>query len=74
MRMVVCLVLPSFQFANRTCLQTRSHRRQDWTKMFNLQYIEDPTENSLDLSLILFTPPTRLDKTVLCLVGGVIKA
>jgi len=32
---------PSFQFATKTCLQTRSHRRQDWTKLFSLQCIED---------------------------------
>jgi len=31
----------SFQFATRTCLQMRSHRRQDWTKLTSLQYIED---------------------------------
>jgi len=36
---------PSFQFVTRTCLQTRSHRRQDWTKLFSLQYIEDPPSN-----------------------------
>ena len=39
---------PSFQFTTRTCLQTCSHRRQDWTELFSLQY----TENSLDLSPI----------------------
>jgi len=32
---------PSFQFATRTCSQTHSHRRQDWTKLSSLQYIED---------------------------------
>ena len=26
---------------NRTCLQTCSHRRRDWTKLSNLQYIEE---------------------------------
>jgi len=31
----------SFQFATKTCLQTCSHRRQDWTKLFSLQYNED---------------------------------
>ena len=25
----------------KTSLQTRSHRRQDWIKLFSLQYIED---------------------------------
>ena len=25
----------------KTSLQTRSHRRQDWTKLFCLQYIQD---------------------------------
>jgi len=33
---------PSFQFTTRTCLQMRSHScRQDWTKLFSLQYNED---------------------------------
>ena len=32
----------SFQFATRSCLQTPSRsRRQDWTKLFSLWYIED---------------------------------
>ena len=26
---------------NKTSMQTRSHRRQDWTKLFSLQYIDD---------------------------------
>jgi len=30
---------------NRTCLQTRSHRRQDCTKLFSLQYIADQPSN-----------------------------
>jgi len=30
----------SFPLAT-TCLQTRSHRRQDWTELFSLQYIVD---------------------------------
>jgi len=37
---------PSFQFATRTCLQTRSHHRQDWTKPFSLQYTEDYCKQS----------------------------
>ena len=28
---------PSFQLATKTCLQTRSHRRQDWTKLSQSQ-------------------------------------
>ena len=31
----------SWKCVTRTCLQTRSHLRQDWTKLFSLQYIED---------------------------------
>jgi len=45
-------------------LQTRSHRRQDWTNC-SVSNISMTTENSLDLSPILFTPQTRQDKTVL---------
>ena len=57
---------PSFQSATRTCLQTRSHCKLNWTNLFSLQYI-DHYWNNLYLSPILFAPPTRQDKRV----GGV---
>jgi len=41
MRCEQSFVLSLLQYATRTCLQTRSHCRQDWTKLFSLQYIED---------------------------------
>jgi len=56
---------PSFQFATRTCLQTRSHCRQDWAKLFSLQYTIRTTENSLDLST--FCSNHRQAETNLCM-------
>ena len=51
----------------KTSLQTRSHRRQDWTKLFCLQYIFRTTENCPRLSRTHFTPQdkTRQDSLVL---------
>ena len=49
---------PSYQSATRTCLQTSSNRRQDWTKLFSLSNILRTNENRLGQWTILFTPPT----------------
>ena len=35
------IYLSVYSFATMTCLQTRSHRRQDWRKLFCLQHIKD---------------------------------
>jgi len=40
---------PSLLLATRTCLQTCSRRRQDWTQLFSLQYIVF-TQDSLGIT------------------------
>ena len=57
---------PSFQFSTRTCLQTRLHCRQDWTKLFSLQCIEDYWKQSwLVSNSVHIINNTRQDSLVL---------
>jgi len=56
---------PSFEFATRTCLKTRSNRKQDWTKLLSLQYIKDYWKQSwLVASSVHTTDKTREDSFV----------
>jgi len=49
----------SFRFTTRTCLQTRSHRRQDCTKLFSLQYIEGYWKHSWLVASSVHTTDTE---------------
>jgi len=74
-----CLVLTQFPIRNvvtycdvifenwvKTSSQTRSHRRQDWTKLFSLQYIEDYWKLSATVTNSVHTAnKTRQDSLVL---------